>query len=294
MTGTEGATIGHNLPPFDFFNFFDVVVNTMGMTSAEKLMQIIIARRSHACGGKAVAPARAELARQASCSEATMKRSYKMLEAFFEVNPRSGKTTEYTPRSIVTLSDVEMAIRGLSPAKGAHGEPPTPALSEPGAHGEPGSQGAGAHGARVMVSPLGHGEPPTQGHGEPGHKKEIPPTPPKEKNNIYKQLPPQYGATQSGGEILGLNGATSLIVNKLAGWINPMMPDHRTARASVENFVGLYGSDVVRDAFAKLEAKNLHGDLVARPIPYLASECARLKVGKDKPKKPARQPRPWD
>lgn len=93
---------------------------------------------------------------------------------------------------------------------------------------------------------------------------------------------PPVTARESGGgsEISGLNGATNLIISKLAGWINPIMPDTRTARTSVENFVGLYGSDVVRDAFAKLEAKMLHGDIVARPIPYLAGECGRIKSRK--------------
>lgn len=179
--------IGHNQPPaFDFFNFFDMVVDTMGMSSAEKLMQIIIARRSHGIGGKSVSPARAELARQASCSEATVKRSYRLLETFFEVNKRSGKTTEYTPKTIITQGDIELALKGFTPAKGAHSEPPTPTLGEPPAHCEPGAGGAGAHGVRVMVS---RGSP-SEGHGEPPHKKEKSPTPPIRKNINNTPLPP--------------------------------------------------------------------------------------------------------
>lgn len=174
--------IGHNQPPaFDFFNFFDMVVDTMGMSSAEKLMQIIIARRSHGSGGKSVSPARAELARQASCSEATVKRSYRLLETFFEVNKRSGKTTEYTPRAIITQGDIELALKGFSPAKGVHREPPTPTLGEPPDHGEPGAGGAGAHGVRDMVSP--HAE--SEGHGEPPLKERFPHTPLKENTTLH-------------------------------------------------------------------------------------------------------------
>ncbi len=179
--------IGHNQPPaFEFFAFFDCVVDNLDMSSAEKLLQIILARRSHAVGGKAVDPSRAELARQASCSEATVKRSFRLLEAFFEVNPRAGKRTEYTPRASVTQDQVELAILGMRPVKGAHGEPPTPTLGEPPAHGEPGSWRAGAHGVRVMVS---RGSP-SEGHGEPPHKKEKSPTPPIRKNINNTPLPP--------------------------------------------------------------------------------------------------------
>lgn len=174
--------IGHNQPPaFDFFAFFDCVVDNLDMSSAEKLLQIILARRSHAVGGKAVDPSRAELARQASCSEATVKRSFRILEAFFEVNPRAGKRTEYTPRASVTQDQVELAILGMRPAKGVHREPPTPTLGEPPAHGEPGSHSAPAHGVRVMVSP--HAE--SEAHGEPPLKERFPHTPLKENTTLH-------------------------------------------------------------------------------------------------------------
>jgi hypothetical protein len=174
------AAIGHNNPPaFDFFEFFDRVVNTLGMTSAEKLAQIVIARQSHANGGKAVAPARAEIARQASCSEATLKRSYRLLETFFEVNKRAGRTTEYTPKASVTTDQVEAAISGMKPAKGAHSEPGPPR--------------AGAHQVQDSVS---RGAP-SEGHGEPGPAK-VPPHPPKN-NNIYNNPPTPHSGKPRGG-----------------------------------------------------------------------------------------------
>lgn len=178
------AAIGHNKPPsFDFFEFFDTVVNALGMSSAEKLAQIVIARKAHAAGGKAVAPSRAEVARQASCSEATLKRSHRLLEAFFEVNKRAGKTTEYTPKISITQDQVEHAVRGLNPAKGAHCEP--------------GSLRAGAHHVGGSVT---RGAP-SEGHSEPGQTAKpanVPPHPPKNKN-IYNNPPtPQAGRVKGG------------------------------------------------------------------------------------------------
>jgi len=80
------------------------------------------------------------------------------------------------------------------------------------------------------------------------------------------------------GEVEGINGATALIVSKLAGWINPIMPDYRTARGWLESSVAMYGGVVVRDSFAELEAKVMQGDVVARPIPLLTKICQRRKA----------------
>lgn len=77
------------------------------------------------------------------------------------------------------------------------------------------------------------------------------------------------------GEIQGLNGATHHIVKTLGEWINPLMPDHRTAKGWLESSIGMYGGTVVRDSFAELEAKLMHGDVVARPIPLLTKICQR-------------------
>jgi len=88
------------------------------------------------------------------------------------------------------------------------------------------------------------------------------------------------------GEVQVLNGATSHIVKTLGEWINPIMPDHKTARGWLESSVSMYGGVVVRDSFAELEAKVMQGDIVARPIPLLTKICQRRKGEKAKSQKP--------
>jgi len=83
-------------------------------------------------------------------------------------------------------------------------------------------------------------------------------------------------------EIEGINGATSLIVGKLAGWINPMMPDRRTAQGWLESSVAMFGATVVRDSFAEVEAKAMQGDVIARPIPLLTKICQQKAAEKPK------------
>lgn len=119
-------------------------------------------------------------------------------------------------------------------------------------------------------------------------KKEIPPHPLKKKiNNIYNNHPSIETARDAGaGEVQGLNGATSHIVEILAGWINPMMPDYKTAKGWLESSVSMYGGVVVRDSFAELEAKVFQGDIVARPIPLLTKICQRRKNEKLKVRTP--------
>jgi uncharacterized protein YdaU (DUF1376 family) len=78
----------------------------------------------------------------------------------------------------------------------------------------------------------------------------------------------------------GLNGTAAVIVEKLSGWINPMMPDRRTAKGWLDNAVSMYGAIVVRDSFAELDAKFAQGDIVSRPIPYLAAACIRRSATK--------------
>lgn len=289
----ERAVIGGNLPPFDFFEFFDRIVDTIGMSSAEKLIQIILARRSHAVGGGPVSPSRSEVARQASCSEATFKRTHRMMEVFFDVNQRRGKSSEYTPKISVTADQVEAAIKGLSGTKGAHCEPGHGAR---GAHSEPGSPCAPAHPVGNSVS---RGSP-SRVLSEPGHKKEIPPTPPKEKNNIYNNNHHSIDTAREQVEVVGLNGTTHTLIERLAGWINPAMPDRVTARASLENLVKMYPPDIVRDGFAHIEAKILSGDIVPTPIKYLTATCRGMhaqqlkEAAKAAKPKIHRQPRPWD
>lgn len=121
---------------------------------------------------------------------------------------------------------------------------------------------------------------PTQ--GETG-KKEIPPKPPKEK--IYNKPTTTELVGNSG--VVGLNGSAAMIVERLAGWINPMMPDKRTAQGALESLIKLYTAPIVRDSFAELEAKILHGDIIAKPIPYLTSACQRRATAPPKNQSPS-------
>jgi len=264
--GHNSAAYGQEIG-FDFFEFFDMVVNTIGMTSAEKLAQILIARKSHAVSGDTVAPSRTELTRQASCSEATLKRSYRLLETFFTVNKRDGKTTEYTPKSVVTHDEIAAALSQMKRSMGAHSDPGS---SAKGVHSEPGSHGTGGHHAPDSVSRGAR----SGGHGDPGQKRNSP-TPPKENNYLNNNHHSKETATARGGgqDLPGLNGSTSVVIEKLAGWIRPGMPDYVTARASLENLVGIYPPEIVRDSFAHLEAKMLSGDIVPSPLKYFMATC---------------------
>lgn len=107
---------------------------------------------------------------------------------------------------------------------------------------------------------------PTNGAGAAGVEAETPaksapvakkvsPTPPSKKLNNYKPLTVEQEAASAGGtEIAGLNGATSLIVNTLAGWINPFAPDPAFAYTQVSEAVRMFGDIAVRDGFAELKA----------------------------------------
>lgn len=97
----------------------------------------------------------------------------------------------------------------------------------------------------------------------------------RKKDNPPQKPTPDAARESGGGDMPGLNGSASMIVAKLAGWINPMMPDKRTAQGALDSMVRLYSATVVRDAFAELEAKMLHGDIIAKPIPYLSNACSR-------------------
>lgn len=284
--GHNSAAYGQELG-FDFFEMFDTIINTIGMTSAEKLAQIIIARKSHAVGGGTVAPSRTELTRQASCSEATLKRSLLLLETFFIVNKRDGKTTEYTPKPVVTRNDIADALAQMKRPEGVHHEPGSLAK---GGHSEPGSHRAGVHHARDSVS---RGAP-SAGLSEPGQKRNSP-TPPKEKTTTFKTNNHPSLETAGVVEVQGLNGATAHIVKTLGEWINPIMPDRKTAHGWLESSVSMYGGSIVRDSFAELESKILHGDIVARPIPLLTKICQRRAAAKpgnsrDPTEKPAGMP----
>jgi hypothetical protein len=267
------ASIGHNNPPFDFFALFDAVV-TSSASAQQKLIQLVLARQAQKAGGSA-RPRRADILHQASCSEATFKRAYDLLKAGFTVTPHRGSTTEYAPRECVTVEQIEAAIAKMPHKTRGQGDT---SLSQTRGHRERVSQNPGS--PRPALGDTSFGK--SDGQGDTGFKKETPPTPPKEKNNIYNNHPSIEAETGAGGgvgkgEIQGLNGATAHIVKTLGEWINPLMPDHRTAKGWLESSISMYGGAVVRDSFAELEAKVLHGDIVARPIPLLTKICQRRK-----------------
>ncbi len=118
----------------------------------------------------------------------------------------------------------------------------------------------------------------------------------RKKDSPPPQAVPVAAREGGGSEILGLNGATHAFVEKLAGWINPMMPDRMTARASLQNLVQIYPPDIIRDSFAHVEAKTLSGDIIPAPIKYLTATCRGMHAESTKKAKPKvhKQPRPWD
>jgi hypothetical protein len=140
-------------------------------------------------------------------------------------------------------------------------------------------------------------------HSDTYQQKENPPDPLKKKttpkNNNHHSLETASELGGGGQEVAGLNGATAIIAEKLAGWINPAIPDRRTAHATLENLVRIYPPDIVRDSFAHLEAKMLSGDVVPSPLKYFNATCrgmhAEMIKSQQKPPKPkARRPRAWD
>jgi len=271
--GDNSAAYGEELDQeFDFAAFFDLIVE--GSASAhEKLLKLVIARLSQKGGGKA-APKRSDILHQASCSEATFKRTHSLLKAFFEITPRRGATTEYALKPSVTADQVEDAVTAFRSETKGHGDTGS---SRGGGHRDTNFNRTKGHKARFSVIPGSKSEglsdtdfSKSEGHGDTGLKEKAPHTPQKE-NNINNNHPTTEAAREGGG----LNGSAAVIVEKLAGWINPMMPDRRTAQGALENLIKYYTAPVVRDSFAELEAKILHGDIIARPIPYLTKVCQR-------------------
>lgn len=90
--------------------------------------------------------------------------------------------------------------------------------------------------------------------------------------------------------LASLNGAQELIIDQLATWINPLMPDKITAARTLTTQITLYGAPVVKQAFSELRSQIDSGDLVGRPIVVLNKACLRIKGTQDKAKvkKPSR------
>jgi len=138
---------GHNNPPFDFVEFVRGVLMSSAST-AQKLMSVSIALKAHDGGGRA-APRRSEILHMASISEATFKRSYAALKVFFEMPPGGGQQTNYFPKPFTTPAEIETAISNMTLKKRCQND--------------------------TRKRNIGC-------QNDTGLKKEIPPTPPKEKN----------------------------------------------------------------------------------------------------------------
>lgn len=117
-------------------------------------------------------------------------------------------------------------------------------------------------------------------------KKRSPHTPLKE-NKTLKQAS-SYSLAE-GVQLAGLNGAKSLVVDQLAKWINPLIPDQQTAERALTTQITLFGGEVVKRAFGELQAQIDSGGLVGRPIVVLNKICQRIKADPQKrPSKPSR------
>lgn len=121
----------------------------------------------------------------------------------------------------------------------------------------------------------------------------------KQEDNINNNHHSRETARETcGGEVSGLNGATAVIVEKLAGWINKSIPDRKTAHAMLENMVKIYPPEIVRDSFAHLESKMLSGDPMPSPLKYFTATCRGMNSEAQKEKQRSsrsknRRPRSW-
>lgn len=262
------AEIGHNSIAygqelgFDFIEFARSILLSSASSSA-KLISIAIGLKAH--DGKGVArPRRSEITHMASCSEATFKRTYEALKVFFEVSASGSSNTQYAPKTRVTASEIDAAISKMEFTKRSQNDTTKSNI-----------------GGKKRVQ------------NATSLKKEIPPTPPKEKNNnIYNNHHSKETAAVCGGgeDLPGLNGSTSVVIDKLAGWIQPGMPDYVTARDSLEKLVSIYPPEIVRDSFAHLEAKMLSGDIVPKPLKYFMATCRGMNTEAEKERQKDKKP----
>lgn len=105
-----------------------------------------------------------------------------------------------------------------------------------------------------------------------------------EKDNTTTSL--QEAACGRGNEVAELNGATFVIQTKIAKWIRPYEPDYRTARDWMTNACQIYGGEVVRDAFAAMEAKIASGDVIGAPLKLMTAICKGEKARREKAEAP--------
>jgi len=108
------STIGHNNPPFDFFEFFDLVVATTAST-AEKLVALIHARQIARRNGESYL-SRSTTQAAASISDNTYQRAIPVVRLLLQDTPSRGRATTWKPRSDITAESVEEAIQAMRDA----------------------------------------------------------------------------------------------------------------------------------------------------------------------------------
>ncbi len=96
-------------------------------------------------------------------------------------------------------------------------------------------------------------------------------------------------ASGPGREIGALNGATAQIVNDIASWINPYVPDYELAFNQVKQAVTAYGAEAVRDGYMELKADHADGKVRALTVKTFFGFC---RVAKDNRGKRAAKSKP--
>lgn len=105
------AGIGHNGSPFDFFEFFDMVVNS-SLSTAEKFIAIIHGRQIARRNGESYL-SRAKAQTQASVSDNTYQRAMPAVRVVLQDERQKGKATVWRPRPDITSASIEEAILAM-------------------------------------------------------------------------------------------------------------------------------------------------------------------------------------
>jgi hypothetical protein len=105
------GAIGHNLPQFDFFEFFDLVTGTSA-SMAEKFIAIVHARQI-ARKNRTSFLSRAKMLEAVSVSNNTYQRAMPVVRLLLQDTQSRGRATVWEPRFDITAESVEQAILAL-------------------------------------------------------------------------------------------------------------------------------------------------------------------------------------
>lgn len=83
----------------------------------------------------------------------------------------------------------------------------------------------------------------------------------------------EAGGLDSMPAIGALNGATAMIVNDIARWINPYVPQYELAHNEVKQAVAAYGDRAVRDGYMDLKADHADGKVRALSVKTFYGFC---------------------